>query len=65
MIEQDAQQFAQELVGNIISGRYGSDYETAKEIAFEYMGTFYGEQYPQGLTILDEMLPKNNNNGII
>lgn len=56
-IQEDAQKFATELAGNVITGRYGDDYETAKEIAFEYMGTFYGKDFPESLGILDKMLP--------
>lgn len=59
MIQEDALKFAQELAGDVMTGRYGEDYKTAREVAFEYMGTFYGEQYPESLGILDKMLPTN------
>ena len=64
-IQEDAQKFAQELAGNVVSGQYGGDPQTAKEIAFEYMGTFYGKEFPEGLKILDSMLPNEQTNGFI
>jgi len=64
MIQEDALKFAQELSGNVMTGRYGEDYKTAREVAFEYMGTFYGEKYPDSLAILDRMLPTKRPNNV-